>query len=256
MITREIREFRTKLKEGYVLGPFSKTSDPAFIEMLGHAGFDFVIIDLEHGPNTIETAQNLVRGAQIGGVFPIIRVKEDAYSVIGEALDIGAGGVEVPQVSTAKDAERVVKHAKFAPEGLRGVCRFVRAADYSSLDRFRYFKEANESIIIIHLEGQEAIDNLDGILGVEGIDILFIGPYDLSQSLKVSGQVDHPLVIEKMQEIVRRCVAKGKAVGTFVDTPENAVKWRDLGVSYLSYSVDTGIFTDACRSAVKSVRDR
>ncbi len=103
----------------------------------------------------------------------------------------------MPQITNAKQAEEMIKLAKFAPSGMRGVCRFVRAANYSSMDRFEYFKEANESIIILQLEGQEAIDNLEDIIKVEGIDIVFIGPYDLSQSLGVGGQIDHPAVEEK-----------------------------------------------------------
>ena len=253
MITSEIEVFRRKLKESYVLGPFAKTSDPAIIEIIGYSGFDFVIIDLEHGPNSVETAQNLIRAAQIGKVFPIVRVKEGNASVIGEVLDIGAGGIEVPQISTAEEAEAVIQRAKFAPRGKRGVCRFVRAADYSALDRYRYFKESNQTVVILHLEGTEAVDNIESILQVEGIDILFIGPYDLSQSLNVPGQIDHPAVTGKMQEIVKQCLDAGTAVGTFVDTLDNAKKWRDMGVVYLSYSVDLGIFYEACRSIVQEI---
>ncbi len=254
MLTEQIRAFRRKLQDGYVLGPFCKTSDPAFLEAAGYAGFDFVIIDLEHGPNTIQTAQNLVRAACIGGVLPIVRVKEDALSVIGEALDIGAGGIQVPQVRTAEDARRVLERARFAPQGRRGVCRFVRAADYSAMDRHRYFAEANEALVILQLEGTEAIENLPEIAAVQGVDILFIGPYDLSQSLGVPGQVDHPEVARRMMEIIGFCRKKGMAVGTFTDTLENARKWREAGIRYLSYSVDVGLFLDACRRVVQSVR--
>ena len=254
MLTESIRAFREKLRDGYVLGPFCKTADPAFLEAAGYAGFDFVIIDLEHGPNTIQTAQNLVRAACIGGVLPIVRVKEDALSVIGEALDIGAGGIQVPQVRTAEEARRVVEQARFAPQGRRGVCRFVRAADYSAMDRFRYFAEANEALVILQLEGTEAIANLPEIAAVPGVDILFIGPYDLSQALGVPGQVDHPEVARRMMEITGFCRKNGIIVGTFTDTPENARKWREAGIRYLSYSVDVGLFLEACRRVVQSVR--
>lgn len=250
MITEKIEQFREKLGKGPVLGPFSKTSDPAFIEVMGYAGFDFVIIDLEHGPNSVETAQNLIRAAQIAHIFPVVRVKEANLSVIGEVLDIGTGGIQVPQIRNAQDAEKVIHHAKFAPKGQRGVCRFVRAADYSSLDRYRYFSEANSCVVIVHLEGEEAIENLEDIMDVPGLDILFIGPYDLSQSLNVPGQVDHPSVIEKMRQITEKCVARGLAVGTFIENLEDARKWNALGIRYLSYSVDVGIFYESCRKIV------
>ena len=255
MKTDLIEKFRKRLSEGYVLGPFSKTSDPAFIEAMGHTGFDFVIIDLEHGPNTIQTAQGLIRAAEVSGTLPIVRVKEGAPWTIGEALDVGAGGVQIPQVRNAADARGAVERARFAPEGSRGVCRFVRAADYSSMDRFDYFKAANRAVIILQVEGTEALGNMDEILAVPGIDVIFIGPYDLSQSLGVPGDIENEIVLAEMRTIVAQCLEAGLAVGTFVDTIDQASMWRSAGVQYLSYSADVGLFTDRCREVVRSVRE-
>lgn len=253
MLTDMIKAFKSKLEEGYVIGPFSKTNDPAFVEIMGHAKFDFVILDLEHGPNSVQSLQNVIRGAEIANILPIVRVKENDSSIIGEVLDIGAAGIQVPQIESAEQAREVIRRARFAPAGTRGVCRFVRAADYSSMDRFDYFKKANEAIIILQIEGQQAIQQLDAILDVEGIDIIFIGPYDLSQSVGVPGQVDNPIVIEKMMQIIETCNRRGIAVGTFVDNIQNARKWRDIGVKYISYSVDTGIFYEACSNIISDV---
>ena len=105
----------------------------------------------------------------------------------------------------------------------------------------------------MQIEGQEGIDNIDDILTVKGIDVLFIGPYDLSQSLGVPGDINNPVVEEKMLEIIEKCKEKNITVGTFVDTPENAIKWKKLGVKYISYSVDMGIFHDAIKSIVTTV---
>ena len=249
-----IKNFKEKLHSDGVVGVFSKTCDPAFIETMGYAGMDYVIIDLEHGPNSVQSVQNLIRGAQVAGLMPIVRVKESCSSVMGEVLDIGAGGIQIPQIGTREEAEAVIKRTKFSPLGERGVCRFVRAANYSSKDRFEYFKDANEAVTILQIEGQAGIDNLDDIICVKGIDAIFIGPYDLSQSLGVAGQINHPLVEEKMLEIVRKCAEVGVTVGTFVDTVENARKWKKLGVKYISYSVDVGIFYDATRSIIKEIK--
>jgi 4-hydroxy-2-oxoheptanedioate aldolase len=248
-----IRDFKQKLKDDFVTGIFSKTSDPAFIEIMGHGGFDFVIIDLEHGPNSVQTVQNLLRAAEVSGILPVVRVKEDAPSVIGEVLDIGACGIQVPHVNNPDSAREVIKLSRFAPLGMRGVCRFVRAADYSSMDRFRYFSEANEAVIVLQIEGREGIDNIDGVLDAGAADVIFIGPYDLSQSLGVPGEVDHPSVEMKMKEIIEKSTHRGTAVGTFVDTFENADKWRGLGVKYIAYSVDVGIFYDKCVEVVKRI---
>jgi 4-hydroxy-2-oxoheptanedioate aldolase len=250
-----LNSFKDKLSDGLaVVGPFMKTGDPAFVEAAGWSGFDFCILDTEHGPVSIESMQNNVRAALCSGMLPIIRVAGIHEEFIGKALDIGALGIQVPQVRTAEDARQVIKLAKFHPLGERGLCRFVRAAHYSTMDRFAYLANANEALIILQLEGQQALNNLDDIMDVEGIDILFIGPYDLSQSLGVPGQVDHPRVIEQMTQIVEKAQQRGITVGTFLDTFEHIVRWKKAGVKYLSYSVDVGLFADACRTVVKAAQ--
>ena len=249
-----INRFREKIKNDAVIGVFSKTADPAFIECLGFSGMDFVILDLEHGPNSVQSLQNLIRAAEISNIFPIVRVKEDNVSVMGEVLDIGAGGIQVPQISSAEDALKVNNLTKFAPEGMRGVCRFVRAADYSCKNRFEYFKDANNAVTVLQIEGKDGIENLKDILATNCADILFIGPYDLSQSLGVPGEIDHPLVEKAMMEIVAQCNQRNVAVGVFTDTIENAKKWISNGVKYIAHSVDVGLFCDAVKSVINNIK--
>ena len=243
-----LESFRDKIQNDQpVFGMFMKTNDPMFVEAAGISGFDYVILDMEHGPVGIENQQNNIRAAEARGTVPIIRLKDKAENTIGKALDIGAYGIQVPQITTAQEAKEIVKFAKFYPYGMRGVCRFVRAADYSDMDRYDFFEASKDVLIILQLEGINAIRNLDEILEVEGVDILFIGPYDLSQSLGMPGQVNHPTVVEQMKAIVEKAKKKNKVIGTFIDTPEDLKMWKDLGLQYLSYSVDIGIFMDACQ---------
>ena len=238
----------------FVVGPFMKASDPALVEVAAFAGFDFVIIDLEHGPNSFQTIQGHIRAAQAKNIVSVVRVPEINENMISKALDIGANYVQVPQIETADDARRVVKAAKFFPEGARGVCRYVRAADYASMPNENYFGNANQSTgVIIHIEGNIAFNNIDDILKVDGVDVIFIGPYDMSQSCGVPGEVNHPKVIAQMKEIVEKAKPLGKVVGTFVESPESAKQWIDLGVKYISYAVDVGIYYDACKSIVERV---
>jgi len=255
----KLRENKLKkvLREGKVaVGPFMKLTDPAAVEIAGYAGFDFVIIDTEHGPVSIETAQNLIRAAEAVGITPIIRVRDNNPSLILRALDIGAQGVEVPHISNKEGALRSVKAAKFSPQGERGVCRFVRAANYSSLEQYKYFEFSNEeTLVIVHIEGIEGVKNLRKILTIKDLDIIFLGPYDLSSSCGVTGQVNHPLVIKKMEEAVKLSRGANIAVGTFVDSIEDAKKWINAGVQYISFSVDVGIFYEACCRIVKKLRD-
>jgi 4-hydroxy-2-oxoheptanedioate aldolase len=250
-----LARFKEKLQRGeVVVGPFSKTSDPAFVEASGYAGFDFIILDLEHGPNNILSLQNLIRAAEISGVLPIVRVPFDNQVDIARSLDVGAAGVQIPQIDCKEQVEHVKKLTKFSPEGERGVCRFVRAAGYSCTERNLYFTESNKCLVILQLEGAQAIENLEEILSVEGIDIIFIGPYDLSQSLGCPGDVTNPKVISAMQEIVEKCKEKCITVGVFADTIESAKMWQNAGVQYLSYSVDVGIYADACKNLIEKIK--
>lgn len=251
-----ILKFKEKLSGGQmVFGPFMKTCDPAFVEVAGWAGMDFAILDMEHGPVGVESMQNNIRAAQISNVLPIVRVSSNTEEAIGKALDIGAAGVEIPQIKTAEEARDAVRFSKFYPQGKRGVCRFVRAAEYSLLERNEYFKTANDTIVILHVEGVEALANMDSIFDVDGIDIVFIGPYDLSQSLGVPGQTMHPTVIAAMKEVVARAKEKGVVIGTFTDTRETMEMWIRAGVQYISYSVDVGIFAESCCALVRNFNE-
>lgn len=241
-------------KKPYVLGTFVKVSDPSLVEVAAFAGFDFVILDMEHGPNTVETLQNHIRAAQAKGIVPVIRVPGLNDNEISKALDIGAVYVQVPQITNRVEAEKVVRAAKFYPRGERGVCRFVKAANYSSMPKADYFECANSDTgTIIQLEGKKALENFDDIVEVEGIDVIFLGPYDLSQSLGFPGQIDHPEVVTFMKKIVMKAMEKGKIVGTFVETVNSAKIWIDLGVRYISYSVDVGIYYESCKQIVRAV---
>jgi 4-hydroxy-2-oxoheptanedioate aldolase len=244
------------LKEGKnVFGPFMKFTDPAAVEIMGFAGFDFVIIDAEHGPISMQSAQNMIRAAETANITPVIRVANNDEALILRALDIGAQGIEIPQINSKPQAIKAVRSVKYAPQGERGVCRYVRAANYSSMDKFEYFKSANnETMIIAHIEGVEGINNLDEILSVPGIDVIFIGPYDLSQSLGIPGEVNNPLVTEKMKEVVSKCRENKVTVGTFADDVETAKSWVSLGVQYMSFSVDVGILYEASKQIVEKLK--
>lgn len=246
---------KQSLKAGNpALGPFVNLSSGALVEIAAIAGFDFVIIDTEHGPLDIPAAEDLCRTAQGAGITPIVRVRENDPPQILRALDIGAAGVQVPQICTKADAEAVVQAAKYVPLGMRGVSPYTRAARYFA-DGGAIFERLNEEqMIIVHIEGVEGLENLSDIITVEGLDVIFLGPYDLSQSLGIPGQVHDPRVVDRMSEAAEQINAAGLSVGTFADSPETAKKWIDAGVRYVSLSVDTGIYLKGCRDMVQGVR--
>ncbi|HAA44946.1 MAG: 2-dehydro-3-deoxyglucarate aldolase [Halomonas sp. 54_146] len=238
----------TKMQSGIATGIFSKTLDSAFVEAAGLAGLDFIILDTEHGPASLETLHHHVRAARLTPMQAIIRVKGVEPHAIGCALDTGAAGVQVPNINSAEQAREAVNAARFHPHGQRGVCRFVRAAQFGDQEKAQYFQQANQAVVILQVEGLEGVKNLDQILDVPGFDVLFVGPYDLSQSVGKPGEVDAPEVIALMREIAAKSKAKGVLLGAFCDTPENAKLLRAEGFSYIAYSVDVNIFLEAIKN--------
>jgi 4-hydroxy-2-oxoheptanedioate aldolase len=247
---------KQKLQQGEtVLGLFMNCSYPAFIEIAGLAGYDFAIIDLEHGPLEVETAEDLCRGAQAVGLSPIVRVGENNPSRIQRALDIGSAGVQIPQIETQAQAEAAVRAAKYSPHGLRGLSFYTRAGDYMVHGSAGVTDALNEQqIVIIHVEGIRGIENLDEIIAVPHLDVIFLGPYDLSQSLGIPGQVQDPRVQQSMEVATAHIRAAGKAVGTFAANPETARRWINVGIQYVAVGVDVGLFAQVCRETVAAVR--
>jgi len=248
---------KERLKNGEKLfGPFVNLCHPAVLEVAGLAGFDFAIIDTEHGELSSDRAVDMVRAAKLAGVSPVVRVYGNQPELIAKALDIGAEGVQVPQIGTKAEALAAVKAAKFSPQGARGSNRYVRAAQYSATDKFAYFANANkETAVIIQVEGKEGIDNLAEILTVEGIDVLFIGPYDLSASLGIPGQIDNPILVEEMKKNMELARKAGVAIGFFVDDVESAVKWKKWGVQYISFAADVGLLYEIFSQKVKDFKE-
>jgi len=244
-----LNNFKNKLDKN-VFGIFSKTTDSSIIEIFGVSGFDFIILDNEHGYTNYETLKNHIRAAELTNLIPIVRVPNHHPENISKALDIGAYGIQVPNISTKQQVESVIKAAKFFPEGERGVCKYVRAADFSGLEKGVYFKQANTTLILIQVEGNEGLSNIEEILEVEGIDVLFIGPYDLSQALGVPGDIMHEKVLIAINEIIEKAKVRNVKIGVFCDTVETAVEWKNKGINYVSYSVDYGIIMDESKNLI------
>jgi len=249
-------ELKKKLQAGEtVVGPFVIIPSAALVDTLGYSGMDFCILDTEHGPLSMETVADLVIAAQGSGVAPIVRVGENDEWPILRALDIGAEGVQVPQVNVVDDARRVVRAAKYSPLGERGVSVFTRAGNYYKDDAAGHPERQNdETMTVVHIEGKAGLDNLDEIMTVDGIDVLFLGPYDISQSLGVPGDVRSKIVEDALKEAASRARAQGRVVGSYAKDVEMG-KWLiDLGVQYLSINVDTTIYMQACERIVRSLK--
>lgn len=238
-----------------VFGTFIKAGSPCMIEVLGLSGWDYVLMDMEHSPFAIERVEHLVRAAELVGICPIVRVAEQHVSSVLHPLDKGAGGLLVPMVNTADAARRIVTSAKFSPLGNRGMDIYSRAAKYGYKEKNAHFSESNENTVLaVQIEGSEGVANLEQILGVPGVDVIYIGPYDLSQSLGVPGQVSHPLVVEKIEMISRMAREADRVTGIYVDDIATAESYFRLGVRFFTVSVDIRIFAGACDDMVARMR--
>ncbi|NLW24331.1 MAG: 4-hydroxy-2-oxovalerate aldolase [Clostridia bacterium] len=233
-------QLKRKLKEGKpVVGPFVMSNSPDNVEILSLAGFDFVILDSEHGPMGVEGIMGLIRAAESRGCTPIARVTENTETNILRLLDVGAYGLHVPQVNTKEQAENMVRAAKYYPLGSRGSA-LARSSGYGLLDVNEYFRKANEETMLIpHIENIQGVENLKEIVKVSGIDVIFVGPMDLSQSLGLPGETHHPKVEETIQRVLDITLDSGLIAGTLALTPEEAARRIEQGFKYIAYSVDT-----------------
>ncbi|MHC4874150.1 MAG: HpcH/HpaI aldolase family protein [Planctomycetota bacterium] len=246
--------FKEKLNsKKAVCGIFSKTNDPMIVEAVGRSGFDFIILDNEHGPNSQRELLPLIMASELCGMSPVVRVGELSQIEIQRTLDLGIAAIQIPQINSKEDALKVIEFCKYYPLGQRGVCRYVRPADYSLKDKTEYFAEQNEVAVIIHIEGKEGLESIDEIIEVDGLDVIFVGPYDLSQSLGIPGEVENPILLKEIKMISDKCKAKNKHVGIFTENVDSANKYIEMGVKYISYSVDVGILAQQCEKIVEGI---
>jgi 4-hydroxy-2-oxoheptanedioate aldolase len=247
--------FKAKLQSGKpFLGTFLQIPAPDVAEIVGRAGFDCGIIDTEHGMMGTEGAISLVRACDVVGMATIIRVPCVDHHRITQALDFGASAVMVPNVRNQEDAEVAVAAAKYHPAGNRGVCPFARGAAYDSARDPEYYRRANaETAVVLQIEGTDGISNLDRILQVPNVDCIFVGPFDLAQSLGIPGEVTSPRVVDALKDIVKRATQRGITVGNFSVTPEQAQRDITIGVRFLAYATDTMIISRHFHELRKSV---
>jgi 4-hydroxy-2-oxoheptanedioate aldolase len=250
---------KNRLKEKLVAG------QPAFgvsvmipsaqiVEMIGRLGFDWVLLDCEHGSLSPENVELMAMAAELTGITPIARPWTNGSDAILRVMDRGTMGVQVPHVNTAADAKRAVEAVKFPPMGNRGLAVGTRPAQYGFAgSAVEYVQQANrETLVCVQLEEVEALHNLDTILEVEGVDVFFIGPSDLSQSLGYPGRSDVPEVREAMDRTFAAIVAAGKVAGS-AGNLEAIRDYQRKGVCYL-YTHLTRLLASASREFLAAVR--
>lgn len=224
--------------------------------MAALAGFDFIVLDGEHGriPPTGIYPLLMAAKAQNPALAVYYRLTEPSPRDAAQAMDQAVDGIIIPQVSNASQVLPIIRACRFSPLGERGVHPAVRAANYGLRPRTDYLSHANqESVIIAQVEGEAAMHDLPNILGCAGLDAIFVGPYDLSQSLGIPGQVDHPLVRKALTEIADTAQQHHVPFGTFAGTASAVDSAKALGYSFMGVSIDTLLISQAMRALVKTL---
>ncbi len=252
--TSAINSLKTKLASGQaVFGVWSIIPSPVVVEIFALGGIDFTILDMEHGIFDVTALDSCVRACEAAGAVPLVRIPGLNPSAAQWALDLGAHGIVVPQVSNAADVGNVIRMAKYAPVGQRGYNPFTRAAKYANPPNNQSGKLSNDfSLTCVIIECESALADLAGICAIPGLDVIYMGTYDLSVILGCNGDTNHPDVIKVVERSIVQIRAAGKAAGMMVKSQQDIATALALGANFLVYSVDTFIIREAVTRAVTS----
>lgn len=229
-------------KGGTAVGAWMSVLDENVASAMGNSGLDWVLYDLEHGPASIETTSRLVKATGVKGSLPFIRPVWNDMNAIKQALDTGAWGLVIPWVNDAEQAKRAVSYTRYMPEGLRG-CAPARPASAWGIPSSEYMEVANEEIVVaVQIETAEAVENIESICSVEGVDATFVGPGDLSASMGIRGQFWHPKVVDAMDKVLDACRSSGVAPGiAFGKDIDHCAELMNQGWRFLCVGSDTGL---------------
>lgn len=250
-----MNRFRERLRNGdVVFGQMVlELFTPGIGPMLAASGMEFVIYDMEHGRCDISMLAEMISSCRGSDIVPLVRVPDFGFQPLSRVLDIGARGVMVPRVETRRQAEEIVAQLKYAPVGRRGVALGI-AHDLYRAGGPSYFAQANEdTAVILLVETAKAFENLDDIVSVPGVDVAWMGHYDLTVSMGIPAQFDHPAFLNAMDALVSCCRRHGVAPGFLPPSPEAAIHWIRKGFRAISLGSDVGVYLESMRRFHASV---
>jgi len=252
----QTNKLRASLQAGEaVFGLMNSVAAPLLVEMLGYAGYDFVILDMEHVNLNPETLENAVRAAESAGLTPLVRVPSAAEDVILRALDCGAQGVVVPHVRSRAEAEQIVRAGRYHPMGQRGISG-GRTTGFGTLDLPSYFKRANNEImLVVMIEDRQGVEAIDEIVSVAGIDMVLEGAVDLSQSYGVPGSHQDPLVQAAINKVAESCLRHGVPFCAIPREAQQLNQWIEQGVNAFLLGDDRAVAFRALKSHLSSFKN-
>jgi len=247
--------FRSRVLAGeWLSGTFINLGSSLTAEIAAKTGFDWLMLDYEHGPGSDETLLHQLQAVAASGAATIVRIAENESPRFKRALDLGAGGVMVPYVNNAEQAKAAVASLRFPPHGVRGVSKFNRAAGFGQgFDD--YYLHAHERLVTMaQIETPEALEHLDEIAAVDGVDVLFVGPLDLSTNLGIQGQFAHPLFVEARQKVATAARRAGKAAGILATAAAQIPLLRAEGYTAMAFGSDGGAVTAGLQQSLSALR--
>lgn len=246
--------FKQAIAAGKVqIGLWAGLADSYSTEIIASAGFDWLLIDGEHGPNHLRSVLSQLQAVSAYPTHPVVRIPIGDSVLIKQYLDLGAQSLLIPIVESAEQARQLVRATQYPPHGIRGVAS-ARAARWGGVSD--YFKRASESIcLLLQVETVKALENLDEILAIDGFDGVFIGPSDLAASLGHLGNPSHPDVVSTIEQTIAKTVAAGKAAGILSMDPVLARTYIDRGVTFCAVGADTVMLAQAARALARKFKE-
>jgi 2-keto-3-deoxy-L-rhamnonate aldolase RhmA len=230
---------------------------PGLCQIMANAGAEFVILDTEHSGVGIETIKNQVACARGTGIVPMVRVHGSHYHLIAPMLDAGVMGIMVPMVETAEQAANIAAWCRYRPSGVRGLAFGMAHDDYAGGDHIEAMKAANERTLVIALiETAAGIENVEAIMATPGIDVGWMGHYDLTNALGIDGQFDHPRYTAAAKALVTACERNNKAAGFLCGDVKTGRRYLDRGFRILCYGTDTAVFQGALKAGIDGLREQ
>jgi 4-hydroxy-2-oxoheptanedioate aldolase len=250
-------DFRQRvLAREWLAGGWLNLGSPVSTEVAGNLGFDWLLLDHEHGPGGEDTLLHQLQAASATPAVPIVRIAANEAPRFKRALDAGALGIMVPYINTAAEAQAMVSAMRYPPRGFRGVAKFHRAASFGA-DFEEYYLHAHEWLLgIAQIETPEAVANAAAIAAVDGVDVLFVGPTDLSYNLGIRDQLDHPRFNDAMNQVGAAARQHGKAAGILVHNNALVAKCREWGFTFVSLGSDGGALRSGLQQNLAVLRGK
>jgi 2-keto-3-deoxy-L-rhamnonate aldolase RhmA len=231
--------------------------NPAVAQIMAMAGCNFVIFDMEHNPYNLETVADMVRVARLSGVTPLVRVPDPEYHLMCHPLDLGAQGIMVPRVEARAQVEHMVECICFPPLGRRGCSVNKGHNDFESQDLWEFTEQANrENLLILQIELRQAVERIDELLDVEGVDGVIIGPNDLALSMGVRGEDLLDRLEQPIQHVLDACLTVGIPCGIHIANLQWLGEWQRRGMQLLCYSTDIHFLRDGAATGILWLKER